>query len=334
MRANRIRSRDACQHVDFRSMSNTESALRIEMDVSGVVKSRLDAPDGISFTEFTYQLLQGYDFQHLHRTRGVSIQIGGSDQWGNIISGIELIRKMDAPVGPMPGSEGAVTTGVDAEAAVEEDVAYGLTFPLVTTASGEKFGKSAGNAIWMDQDMCSVFDFYQFFRRTPDSEVKRYLKYFTFMAEEEVDALMARHEASPESHFPQRTLAYEVTHLVHGSENAKRSEIKSRLLYDTDRGSDQLSVSDILDAFEGDNRLVRLPRDQVVGKTVAEVAARSGSVKSVSAARKLVSSGGLYLNNVKVVDETEKVDLSVHAMEDSVLLLRAGKSKYTIVNIE
>ncbi|KAJ3031873.1 UNVERIFIED_CONTAM: tyrosyl-tRNA synthetase [Siphonaria sp. JEL0065] len=299
------------------------------------VKSRLEAPDGISFTEFTYQLLQGYDFQYLNKTHGVSVQIGGSDQWGNIISGIELIRKMRDPV-VKPATSSANSEKLENAVVDEEEVSFGLTFPLVTTASGEKFGKSAGNAIWMDKDMVSPFDFYQFFRRTPDSEVERYLKYFTFMSSESIAELMSKHEKSPELHLPQRTLAYEVTHLVHGPEASKRSQTKSHLLYDTDKVSSDaspLTSQDILDAFEGDNRLVSLPRHQVIGASITQVATNAGATKSISAARKLIASGGLYINNVKVASDSLTVSLEEHALDQAVVLLRSGKSKYTIIHL-
>ncbi|KAI9340866.1 tyrosine-tRNA ligase [Obelidium mucronatum] len=284
------------------------------------VKSRLDAPDGISFTEFTYQLLQGYDFQYLNKHHGVSVQIGGSDQWGNITAGIDLIRKMRS----------ANSVASEEE---DDDVSFGLTFPLVTTASGEKFGKSAGNAIWMDKDMVSPFDFYQFFRRTPDSEVERYLKFFTFMSKESIELLMEKHEKNPHLHLPQRTLAYEVTHLVHGSEFAKKSQVKSELLYDSDKISSPLSSKDILDAFEGDNRLVTLAQDQVFGGSICQVATIAGVTKSISAARKLIASGGLYLNNTKVTSEATIVLKDEHSIDGSIVLLRSGKSKYTIVSV-
>ncbi|KAJ3083750.1 tyrosyl-tRNA synthetase [Rhizoclosmatium hyalinum] len=289
------------------------------------VKSRLEAPDGISFTEFTYQLLQGYDFQYLNKTHNVSVQIGGSDQWGNITSGIDLIRKM---------REGGGGGGGDVENS--EDVAFGLTFPLVTTASGEKFGKSAGNAIWMDPAMVSPFDFYQFFRRTPDSEVERYLKYFTFMSEETIAGLMKKHQEQPHLHTPQRTLAFEVTHLVHGEESAKNSKTKSHLLYDAgDQSTPLPTASEITAAFKGDDRLVQLSRGAVLNgaTTLLQVAVQCGSCKSISAAKKLVASGGLYINNVKVANGDDVLSESAHTMEGKIVLVRSGKSKYTIVQL-
>jgi tyrosyl-tRNA synthetase len=160
------------------------------------VKNRLDSPEGLSFNEFAYQLFQAYDFYQLHVNEGCTVQLGGSDQWGNITAGMDLIRRK-------LGSS------------VSVDV-FGLTIPLVTSSTGEKFGKSAGNAVWLDADELSPLEFYQFFRRSPDSEVEKYLHFFTFLPSEAIRALMEEHNKYPERHAPQRSLAYEVTEIVHG----------------------------------------------------------------------------------------------------------------------
>ncbi|KAJ3269053.1 tyrosyl-tRNA synthetase [Borealophlyctis nickersoniae] len=278
------------------------------------VRTRMDSAEGISFTEFSYQLLQGYDFYHLNTHHNCTVQLGGSDQWGNIVSGMDIIRKK--------------RLGVAEEATSEHEPAFGLTLPLVTTATGEKFGKSAGNAVWLDERMVSHFDFYQFWRRTPDSEVERYLRYFTLLPLTEIEQIMSHHKEKPEDHLPQRTLAREVTELVHGEEAAKRAQIRTHVLFDGDLTD--LSSTDIIHAFEGDNRLVTLPRDKVIGQDVTAVAAASGASKSFSQAKKLVLSGGLYLNKSKipvgghVVSETDLIG-------GSVCLIRTGKSNYKVV---
>ncbi|KAJ3237511.1 tyrosyl-tRNA synthetase [Chytriomyces hyalinus] len=290
------------------------------------VKSRLDAPDGISFTEFTYQLLQAYDFHHLYTSHNVTVQIGGSDQWGNILSGIDLIRRMKPQQQQLKSSSSELSQDVS----TSSDTVFGLTIPLVTTANGEKFGKSAGNAVWLDPELVSPFDFYQFFRRTPDGEVERYLNYFSFLSKDAIAELMAKHQKAPEHHLPQRKLAFEVTHLVHGEAAANQSEFKSQLLYDSATLTSLPTSKDIIDAFKGDDRLVLMPRAQVLGASVCEVAAKAGAVKSVSAARKLISGGGLYVANNKVASHDAKIQDS-DALDGRLVLLRAGKSKYTLV---
>ncbi|KAJ3385300.1 tyrosyl-tRNA synthetase [Chytriomyces hyalinus] len=290
------------------------------------VKSRLDAPDGISFTEFTYQLLQAYDFHHLYTSHNVTVQIGGSDQWGNILSGIDLIRRMKPQQQQLQPASSQPTQDISSSS----DTVFGLTIPLVTTASGEKFGKSAGNAVWLDPELVSPFDFYQFFRRTPDGEVERSLNYFSFLSKDAIAELMAKHQQTPEHHLPQRKLAYEVTHLVHGEAAANQSEFKSQLLYDSATLTSLPTSKDIIDTFKGDDRLVLMPRGQVSGASVCEVAAKAGAVKSVSAARKLISGGGLYVANNKVASHDARIQES-DALDGRLVLLRAGKSKYTLV---
>ncbi|KAJ3192675.1 tyrosyl-tRNA synthetase [Irineochytrium annulatum] len=236
------------------------------------VKSRLDSPEGISFTEFTYQLLQAYDFYHLNRTRGCTIQLGGSDQWGNIAAGIELVHKKWAVL--------KTEEGVSPQERSGEDV-YGVTMPLVTTAQGEKFGKSAGNAVWLDEGLVSHFDFYQFFRRTPDTEVERYLMYFTLLPLDEIHAIMGRLKAEPKKHIPQRALAFEVTELVHGAEAAKNARVMSEVLFDSKAGQIP-NVDDVIQAFEGDARLVTMPRSEFVGLHASDVAIKIGAIASPS----------------------------------------------------
>eukprot|EP00842_Homolaphlyctis_polyrhiza_P001032 jgi/Hompol1/192/HPOL_005255-RA len=183
------------------------------------VKSRLDSANGISFTEFTYQLLQAYDFWHLFSEHGCRIQLGGSDQWGNITAGTELIQKYVADKAVVKHPDAARAVQAVQRSGSIEHYAYGITIPLVTTASGEKFGKSAGNAVWLNEAMVSVFDFYQFFRRTPDSEVGRYLRFFTFLSNDVIAQLLSEHAIHPAKHLPQRALAFEVTELVHGGKS-------------------------------------------------------------------------------------------------------------------
>ncbi|KAJ3045840.1 tyrosyl-tRNA synthetase [Rhizophlyctis rosea] len=282
------------------------------------VKNRMDSPEGISFTEFTYQLLQAYDFWHLHEHHGCTVQLGGSDQWGNMVAGLDLIRRKLAHSG-------------NSEDAKQADPAIAITLPLVTTATGEKFGKSAGNAVWLDEGLVSPFDFYQFFRRAPDSEVGRYLQYFTFLPLSDIESLLAQHKEAPQKHIPQRALAREVTELVHGETAATKAEIMSQVLYD---GSiEDITAAQILSAFAGDARLKTLPRDSVVGHEVWEVAAASEAAKSRGQARKLQNAGGLYFNNVKV-PATRRVIAAEDLVDGRVCLIRTGKENYRIVEVQ
>lgn len=152
---------------------------------------------GITFTEFTYQLLQATDFNHLFTNNGCTVQIGGSDQWGNITAGVELIRRSQND---------------------ENAKAFGLTLPLLTTASGDKFGKSSGNAIWLNNNLTSIFDFYQFFIKTPDADVGKYLKLLTFLPIDEIEIILNKHNEKPDQRYAQKCLANEVTEMIHGCE--------------------------------------------------------------------------------------------------------------------
>ncbi|KAJ1837904.1 tyrosyl-tRNA synthetase, partial [Coemansia sp. RSA 2703] len=182
------------------------------------VKSRLQSMHGISFTEFSYQLLQAYDFWHLYHHHGCRIQLGGSDQWGNITAGTDLIHKMPFQ------QDGCDTGGLIAEPENGSvDTAYGLTIPLLTTSSGEKFGKSAGNAIWLDEAKTSAFDIYQFFVKTSDADVERFLKMFTLLPVRRIAEVMSEHREVPENFAAQRLLAAEVTELIHGQSGLNRA---------------------------------------------------------------------------------------------------------------
>ncbi|KND04490.1 tyrosine-tRNA ligase [Spizellomyces punctatus DAOM BR117] len=285
------------------------------------VRSRLDSPEGISFTEFSYQLLQAYDFYYLFSRERCRVQIGGSDQWGNIMAGMDIIKRKTG----RPETQAAVDSDLEREPA-----AFGLTIPLVTTATGEKFGKSAGNAVWLDENLVSHYDFYQFFRRTPDSEVQKYLRYFTFLPEEDIEKLMVQHTVTPEKHIPQRTLAREVTELVHGDDAAHKAQIMAEVLFDGNLA--ETRGVDILAAFSGDDRLAELRRTAVIGTDIVQVALACGAVKSKSAGRKLLASGGLYLNNMKV-NPSGKVIEEEDMLDGVVFLIRTGKSNHRVVKL-
>ncbi|KAJ2918588.1 hypothetical protein MD484_g1851, partial [Candolleomyces efflorescens] len=298
-------------HARVNTMMNRES-----------VRARLSSQQGISFTEFTYQLLQAYDFYHLNKNFNCTIQVGGSDQWGNIVAGIELIGKLS------PSS----TT----EAGNACEGAFGITTPLLTTPSGEKFGKSAGNAIWLDENLTSVFDFYQYFLKCPDSAMSSYLKLFTFLPRSEVDAIIEMHDAKPEERAAQKILAAEVTEMVHGSAALDRAQTLTSLLFPSSTSTysnySNLTTASIVSAFgSSDPRLVYLPGDELVEDTpVIKLAKQCGLAASNSAAKALVASRGLYVNNVPVMDVQATISKE-QLIDDHVVVLRVGKDKLAVV---
>ncbi|CDW94951.1 hypothetical protein, partial [Sporisorium scitamineum] len=242
--------------------------------------------NGMSYTEFSYQLLQAYDFSFLHTNHSCTIQIGGSDQLGNITAGIDLIRRLQTLTTHHP--------------------AYGLTLPLLTTHTGEKFGKSAGNAVWLSPLKTSDWHFYQFFLRTTDQDVARYLRCLTLLTPHTVDEIIAQHATTPRSRLAQQTLASHMTHLIRGKQAAQKCQSLSHLLFSHTTTTNLVGSNDPVEAAklalskldvamlkeEGDDLLARLPRGQVVGADVAKLAVGAGLVKSRGEARRLWKSGG------------------------------------------
>ncbi|KAI0374116.1 hypothetical protein BV20DRAFT_1041639 [Pilatotrama ljubarskyi] len=281
------------------------------------VQARLSSQQGISFTEFTYQLLQAYDFLTLHKEFGCTIQIGGSDQWGNIIAGIELINRANSA----PGSQqdGAPEKG------------FGITTPLLTTASGQKFGKSAGNAVSLNDEDTSVYDFYQFFLRSSDADVGRYLKMFTLLPQEKIDSIMQSHAQAPEARAAQRLLAEEVTELVHGRDGVARAQLATKLLYERDIGT--AKADDVLAALRGNPVLHLCDPSEVVDVPLIKLAATLRLAASNSAARQLVSAKGLYLNNTPVADVHQKLS-AVDLIDGRLAFLRAGSQKVAVIALK
>jgi tyrosyl-tRNA synthetase len=265
------------------------------------VRRRLeDREQGISYTEFSYMLLQAYDFLHLFRTEGCKLQGGGNDQWGNITAGIDLVHK----------------------AAGQQ--AYGLTFPLVTTASGEKFGKSAGNAVWLDPQMTSPYQFYQYWIQTDDRDVRPYLGLFTFLSLDEIEAIGAEHEAAPERRLGQRRLAQEVTRIVHGDEALRKAEQATEIFFG--REIEGLSDADLGDIF-ADVPSAQLPRNLLGEIKLLDLLREAGVAKSNGEGRRLLQGGGVYLNNRPCQDPNHVISEADLASE-SALVLRSGKKKY------
>jgi tyrosyl-tRNA synthetase len=274
------------------------------------VRSRMEASEeGMSYTEFSYQLLQGYDFYRLYKDHGCVLQLGGSDQWGNITAGIDVIRKLEGEGGN----------------------AFGLVMPLITTASGAKFGKSEGNAVWLTADRTKPFDFYQFWLRTEDADVHRYLKYFTFLSLAEVDALMAEHGKGPERRLAQKKLAEEMTRLVHGQPAVEQAAAASNTLYGG--GMEKLDAAAVESLANQGVAAVTVPRAKLdAGWLVVDAAVEAGLAKSKGEARRLIAQGGLYVNNEPLADVNATFGVG-QLIGGSAIVLRAGKKNYRLIRV-
>jgi tyrosyl-tRNA synthetase len=261
------------------------------------VKKRLEASDGaLTFTEFSYQILQGNDFLHLYDNYGCQLEVGGADQWGNITAGTDLVHRMRGKS------------------------VFGLPFPLLLDSSGRKFGKSEGNALFMNGEMTSVFDWYQYFLRTPDADVIRYLKVFSLRSLDEIAELEAQMKANPEQRIPQKALAEEITRLVHGEDALRKAMEATAALYA------KKSAADVAKAENVPSASVRL--EDCVGRNVFAVAAACGMFKSNGEARRMAQQGGLSLNDAKIDDKRIFTEEDV---KDSVAVLRSGKKNYFVL---
>ena len=270
------------------------------------VKKRLEASEGaLTFTEFSYQILQGNDFLHLFDAYGCQMEVGGADQWGNITAGTDLVRKMRGKT------------------------AFGLTFPLLLDSTGRKFGKSEGNALFMDAEMTSVYDWYQYFLRAADADVVRYLKVFSLKSLEEIAALERQMKANPEARIPQKALAEELTRLVHGEAGLAKALGATQALFGGDVAG--RSAAELETIFK-DVKSAALPREEVVGRNVFMVAAAAGMFKSNGEARRMAAQGGLSLNGAKV-DDT-RVFAEGDLIEGRVALLRQGKKNNFLLKVQ
>jgi tyrosyl-tRNA synthetase len=265
-----------------------------QMIKKDAVAARLNSNDGISYTEFSYQLLQGLDYLHLYRELGCTLQTGGIDQWGNLTAGVDLIHR------------------------VEHVSAHLLTTPLITTADGTKFGKSEGNAVWLSAEMTSPYAFYQYWINVEDASVIDYLKIFTDRTRQEVGALEASLTETPFKREAQKTLAADVTTLVHGAEATSAVQAASEALFGKgDPGA--LDARTLLDAT------VELPGgDVAAGDSVVDALVATGLVDSRNAARRVISDGGASVNNVKVTD-TDAVLTEGDFLHGQVALVRRGR---------
>ena len=269
------------------------------------VKKRLEASEGaLTFTEFSYQILQGNDFLHLYDAYGCTMEVGGADQWGNITAGTDLVRKMRGRS------------------------VYGLTFPLLLDGTGKKFGKSEGNAMFMSAEKTSVYDWYQFFLRSADEDVIRYLKVFSLRPLDEIAELERQMKANPEARIPQKALAEELTALVHGAAGLETARGATQALFGGDvagKGADELET-----IFK-DVKSAACARADVVGKPVWAVAAQAGMFKSNGEARRMAQQGGLSLNGAKA--DAARAFAEADLVEGRVAVLRSGKKNHFLLRV-
>lgn len=275
------------------------------------VKLRMESSDeGMSYTEFSYQLLQGYDFYRLYKDQGVILQLGGSDQWGNITAGIDVIRKMEG----------------------ESGNAFALTWPLLLDSAGKKMGKSEGNPVWLSPEKTSPFDFYQYWvREVQDADVERFLKNITFVPLEEIEKIVAEHKQAPEKRTAQRRLAEEITRIVHGSEAAKQAIAASQMMYGS--AVAELDAAAIEALVSQGVHTITVDRAKLdAGYPVIDACVESGLAKSKSDARRLMQQGGIYVNNAAVTEPaaTLKADALVAGIA---VVLRSGKKNYRLVKV-
>ena len=269
------------------------------------VKRRLGGDEGISFTEFSYLLLQAHDFLHLHDAVGCTLQMGGSDQWGNIVAGSDLIRK------------------------VRGAKANGLVLPLVTTAAGSKFGKTEAGTVWLDRERTSPFKFYQFWLNTDDRDVTKYLKFFTWLDRAMIDALEKTVTEAPEKREAQRTLARELTSMLHGAGELDRAERASKVLFGGSLAD--ATVEDILMVFD-DVPATELRADELASFPANALVAHAGLAASKGEATRLIKQGGIYLNDRRVTDERSAVTVA-DAIGGRVIVLRKGQRDRRVVRI-
>lgn len=294
--------RDVGKHITVNYMMSKDS-----------VKKRLssDAAEGMSFTEFTYQLVQGYDFLHLYREHQCTLQMGGSDQWGNITTGTELIRRIG-------GGKG-----------------YAMTCPLITKADGTKFGKTEGGNIWLDENRTSPYAFYQYWLNTSDEDAEKYIKIFTLLTQEEIESLIVTHKEAPHQRTLQKRLAEEVTTMVHSKEALENAVKASEILFGKSTADDvrSLDAKTFLEIFDGVPQATLSTSELNDGlDMIGALAAKTGFLSSNGEARRELKQNSISLNKEKVGEEytITKKDL----IADQYALLQRGKKKYFIIRFD
>ncbi len=285
--------RDIGKHFSVNQMLSKDS-----------VSARLEG-GGISYTEFSYQVLQALDYLELYRRQNCTLQMGGSDQWGNIVAGLDLIRKVEGGAG------------------------HALTIPLITKSDGNKFGKSVGGSVWLDPEMTSPYAFFQFWIGVEDADVEKLLKVFSFKSREEIEVLLVSLKENPGAREAHRALARELTSLVHGEHNAQQSEAAAKALF----GQGELSE---LDEVTLQSALSQLPRAEIRKEEIipswVDLLVATGVVDSKSAARRIVKEGGAYLNNEKISGE-DFVPSIASALYGRFLILRKGKRDLAAIEL-
>ena len=288
--------RDVGKHFTVNSLLGKEAISR-----------RLESDEGISFTEFSYPLLQAYDYLVLHDRFGCGLQLGGSDQWGNILAGIDLIRRLRTAR------------------------AHGLVFPLVTTSAGVKFGKTEAGAVWLDAKLTSPYRFYQFWLNTDDRDVITYLKFFTWLSKEEIDHLEQNVKTAPEKREAQRRLARDATAMLHGETELEKAMRASEVLFGKEMSG--LGVAEILDIFaDVPSTEIDTSKLSADGFTLGDALVLSGLAPSKGEAKRLVQGGGVAVNNVRV-DDVRKAISASDFIDGQVLVLRKGAKHYHLIRV-
>lgn len=287
--------REAGKHITVNYMMSKDS-----------VKKRLEGDSGMSFTEFSYQLVQGYDYYHLNKTKNCKLQMGGSDQWGNIVTGTELIRRKG---------------GTDA---------FAFTCPLITKADGSKFGKSEKGNVWLDAEKTSPYEFYQFWRNSTDADAEKYIKIFTFLPQQEVNELVTAHKGNEHLYGLQKKLAEEVTKFVHGEEGLKAALATTEKLFANQTApAESLSIED-LEGMEGVQKVQFSKATITAGIDIVSLLAETKIFPSKGEARKMVQGGGVSINRKKVDDIQLKIDDSF-LLHQKYILAQKGKKHYYLV---
>ncbi|NNC70167.1 MAG: tyrosine--tRNA ligase [Flavobacteriaceae bacterium] len=280
------------------------------------VKNRIsgEASAGMSFTEFTYQLIQGYDFYHLHKEYNCLLQMGGSDQWGNITTGTELVRRMNAPV---------------------EAKAFAMTCPLITKADGSKFGKSEDGNVWLDANKTSVYKFYQFWLNTTDEDAEKYIKIFTFLDKATINTTINEHKEAPHQRILQRKLAEEVTTFVHSAKALKQAAAASTILFGKSTAEDlkNLDEQTFLDVFEGVPQATINKSEIETGlDMIGALAAKTNFLSSNGEARRALKENSISVNKEKVKED--HIITSSDLIADKYVLLQRGKKSYFLLKME
>lgn len=287
--------RDAGKHITVNYMMSKES-----------VRKRIESETGISFTEFTYQLIQGYDFYWLYKNKNCKLQMGGSDQWGNITTGIELIRRKI-------GGE-----------------AYAFTCPLIKKADGGKFGKTEQGNIWLDSNKTTPYQFYQFWLNAADSDAEKWIKIFTFITKDTIEELIKEHSNDPSKRVLQKKLAEELTIFVHGKEELQKAvETTSKLFTQQNASADTLSVEDL----EGMDGIIHISYEKEKlgsGIDVITLLSETNVFPSKGEARKMIQNGGVSINRIKVSGITDTVN-TTQLLHDKYLLIQKGKKNYYLL---